>query len=61
MTDYSDPGILCAALQQIIDKVSFDDSGHMGKGGNGGLISRDTIRACDEGRLTLSRYREATK
>lgn len=61
MTDYSDPEILCTALQQIIDKVSFDVNGSMGQGGNGGLVSRDTIRACDEGRLTLSRYREATK
>lgn len=38
----------------LVAAVTFDDSGMMGKGGNGGLLSRDTIRAADELRLTLN-------
>jgi hypothetical protein len=48
------------AAQELIDAVSFDDSGIDGRGGNGGLISRETIRKSDELRILLSRLeREA--
>ncbi len=48
---------LANALQKLIDSVSYDMSGIMGQGGNGGLLSSDTVRASDEARLVLFRYR----
>lgn len=38
----------------LVEAVTFDDSGTMGKGGNGGLLSRETIRKADILRLTLN-------
>ena len=38
----------------LVDAVTFDDSGMMGKGGNGGLLSRETIHKADLLRLTLN-------
>jgi hypothetical protein len=37
------------AAQRIIDSVN--DNGR-----HGGLLSRDTIRACDDGRLVIDRF-----
>lgn len=48
-----------AAAEKLLTSVTYDDCGEFGRGGNGGLISRDTVRAADELRLTLSRYRVA--
>lgn len=45
------------AAQKLVDAVSFDNNGEMGRGGNGGLISRETMRAADELRLELYRFR----
>lgn len=45
---------LCAAITRLLASLSYDDSGSMGRGGNGGLISRETIRAADELRLAMS-------
>ncbi len=46
---------------ELIDAISFDDSGLNGRGGNGGLISRETIRKSDELRMLLHRFEnEAT-
>lgn len=40
----------------LVQGVTFDDSGIQGRGGNGGLISRETIRKADELRMVLSRF-----
>jgi len=48
-----------AAAEKLIHAVTFDDCGENGRGGNGGLISRETIRAADELRLEISRFRVA--
>lgn len=45
---------LAGAARALLDAVTFDDSGEMGRGGNGGLISRETIRKADELRLVLA-------
>jgi hypothetical protein len=41
--------------QKLIEAITFDDCGENGRGGNGGLISRETVRASDELRLELNR------
>jgi hypothetical protein len=43
---------------QVIEKITFDDSGSAGRGGNGGLISRDTIHAVDKLRNKMSSLNE---
>lgn len=40
------------AMQNIIDSIANDNKIH------GGLVTRTTIRMCDEGRLMLSRYKQ---
>ncbi|EFL88311.1 hypothetical protein [Ahrensia sp. R2A130] len=50
------PDDMAKALQKLIDCVSFDVNGVMGKGGNGGLTSTETVRAADEARVLLWRY-----
>jgi hypothetical protein len=50
--DLHDP--LIERIDAVIARVTFDDSGAMGQGGNGGLLSRETIRAVDELRLITS-------
>jgi hypothetical protein len=52
---------LVAGAKRLIDTIGFDDSGIDGRGGNGGLISRETIRASDELRLLLSRLESEEK
>lgn len=47
---------LAAAARAVMDAITFDDSGTNGRGGNGGLISRTTIRRNDELRLALQRF-----
>lgn len=47
-------GMLDAA-QKLVDKVTFDMIGENGRGGNGGLISISTMRACDELRTIINR------
>ncbi|SHE66301.1 hypothetical protein SAMN02745157_0660 [Kaistia soli DSM 19436] len=44
---------LRSAARALLDAITNDDSGQMGRGGNGGLISRETIRTADELRLAL--------
>ncbi len=46
---------LIEAAQAAVDAITFDDSGMNGRGGNGGLISRQTIRKTDELRIALRR------
>lgn len=49
---------LCTAARELVDAISFDDSGMMvaGKwmGGNGGLLSRETIQKADAVRRALN-------
>lgn len=45
---------LAAKAKELVDALVFDDSGSAGKGGNGGLISRETIRHADELRAILA-------
>jgi hypothetical protein len=40
--------------QKLVDQVEYDVCGKNGKGGNGGLVSTETIRAADECRLVLN-------
>lgn len=51
---------LIAAAKDLTDAVSFDDNGRMlaGKwqGGNGGLISRDTITKADAVRRAVAAF-----
>jgi hypothetical protein len=53
---------LIAVAKALADSVSFDDSGRMigGKwqGGNGGLISRDTITKADAVRRAISAFEQ---
>ena len=43
-----------AETRDLVEKVTFDESGIAGRGGNGGLLSRETIRAADELRQRLA-------
>lgn len=52
---------ILASAERVMESVTFDVSGINGRGGNGGLTSTDTIRACDELRLVISRYRIANR
>lgn len=51
---------LAEATEKLCDAISRDVNGILGMpmSGNGGLISRDTIRAADEARIILSRHRK---
>lgn len=44
---------LRAAARALMDSVNFDMAGIDGRGGNGGLISTETIRRSDELRQVL--------
>ncbi len=46
---------LIEAAQAAVDAITFDDSGTQGRGGNGGLVSRQTIRKSDELRIAIRR------
>lgn len=58
--DQSDPAWIRAA-EALIDAVTFDDSGSHGQGGNGGLLSRETIRKADALRLVICEARRAAR
>jgi hypothetical protein len=49
------------AAQKLIDAVTFDMHGIDGRGGNGGLISNETLRAADELRLALYRAQQTAE
>lgn len=46
---------LLTAAEALLKSLTFDDSGIAGRGGNGGLISRETTRKGDSLRLELNR------
>lgn len=52
---------LIAAARDLIAAVTFDDSGVFGRGGNGGLLSRETIRKADTLRLIISSIENRTE
>lgn len=41
------------AVEDLLAALTYDDSGLHGRGGNGGLISRETIAKSDRLRLLL--------
>lgn len=48
------------SVETLLDAITFDDSGFNGAGGNGGLLSRETIRKASLVRLELSRVKAAS-
>jgi hypothetical protein len=52
--------LIVARARTLLDAVTFDDSGVMVagtyRGGNGGLLSRETIKAADALRVVLDAY-----
>lgn len=58
MSDSTPLSRLASAAQELVDSITFDDCGSMvaGKwmGGNGGLISRDTIAKADAVRRAIA-------
>jgi hypothetical protein len=56
---------LLAKAKALVDAVSFDDSGSMVggqyQGGNGGLLSRETMKVADTLRLELDLWKKATQ
>lgn len=52
---------LVEATKELVEGVKFDDSGFMGKGGNGGLISSTTIRKADNARIALSTFEKVLR
>jgi hypothetical protein len=57
----ADTNEIITAAEALIESLVFDDSGVNGRGGNGGLISRETIRKADELRIIISSYKRKTK
>lgn len=45
---------LATAARALLDAITHDDSGTAGRGGHGGLISRETIGKADTLRLALA-------
>ncbi len=56
----SEIDVLVKRAEELIAAVTYDDSGTNGKGGNGGLLSRETIRKTDALRLALYDVKRAT-
>jgi hypothetical protein len=50
---------LIKAAERLDESITYDNSGTGGRGGNGGLISRDTMRKTDEQRVAIHQAREA--
>lgn len=47
------PNIADTAARALLDALNFDNCGELGRGGNGGLISRETMRKADALRMAL--------
>jgi hypothetical protein len=49
------------AAEELLESIQFDDHGmmvgHKWQGGNGGMISTNTIRKADELRRAINRYK----
>lgn len=50
--------IIIKAAMKLVASVEFDVNGTMGKGGNGGLTSCETIHAAGLLRLEISRFQQ---
>lgn len=48
---------LINAADALVAAITYDDSGNAGRGGNGGLISRETIRKTDALRIALAQVK----
>lgn len=46
------------AVEALIRSVDYDENGVGGKGGNGGLLSRDTLHKMGEARQHLHRFKQ---
>jgi hypothetical protein len=46
---------IIAAARVLLERITFDTCGEHGRGGNGGLVSTETVKAADQLRLALSR------
>ena len=57
--------LIVAKARALLDAVTFDDSGVLVagsyRGGNGGLLSRETIKAADALRLVLDAHAAAER
>ena len=45
-----------ATARALLERITFDVCGVAGKGGNGGLVSTETVKAADQLRLAISRH-----
>lgn len=61
MTDSPTMAAIIQAARALVQSVTFDDSGAAGQGGNGGLLSRGTIRKADELRLALNDHERSAR
>lgn len=66
MTDTTSPTArLATATKALVDSICFDVNGAMiagqYRGGNGGLVSRETIACADEARRALAAIEEQPK
>lgn len=52
----TDPDLIRHA-EALVASITYDDSGVNGQGGNGGLISRETIRKTDALRMAITAAR----
>ena len=53
MTEREALKLLIPNAQNLLDRFTFDVSGIGGRGGNGGLITKDTMKAADQLRMAL--------
>lgn len=50
---------LATAAKAVVDSINYDMVGdRFGQGGHGGLVSPDTVKACDEVRRILYSVKE---
>lgn len=50
-----DTAAVADCLRRLIEAVEYDCNGQAGRGGNGGLISNETMRLAGEGRRAIAR------
>lgn len=57
MTEAPSIAEIVTTAERLVGAVNYDVCGINGQGGNGGLTSTETVRACDEMRLAIARWR----
>lgn len=50
---------VAARANDLLDRFTFDVTGYNGQGGNGGLITKETMQAADKLRMALEAVKEA--